>query len=68
MRERLLRFLGLGAMLAALLAGPTFSQSVGGTCGTGGLCQPGYLCCPGGCHGCMTCVEPLPDGKCPPLP
>jgi hypothetical protein len=68
MKVRLLRFLGLGAVLAVVLAGPTLSQAVGPNCGTGGPCQPGFICCPGGCFTCMTCVQPLPNGKCPPLP
>jgi hypothetical protein len=71
MRMRLLRFLGLGAVLAALLAGPSFSQSSGPiVCtGDGGCPQPGYLCC----YSCGSPVCPKEclqavDGHCPIFP
>jgi hypothetical protein len=66
MRVRVLRFLGLGVVLAALLAGPSYSQS-------SGVCVPqctnGELCCRTcGSPVCgFACTQPV-DGHCPYLP
>jgi hypothetical protein len=69
MRVRLLRFLGLGAVLAALFAGPSFTQSSGSgiPCTTNAQCPASLLCCqPCGYYpGCpLVCTQPL-NGQCP---
>jgi hypothetical protein len=70
MRSRLLRFLGLGAVLTALLVGPSFSQaSPGQICTSNSQCPAGTLCCyPCGHPGCENmCLQPL-HGHCPFFP
>jgi hypothetical protein len=70
MRARLLRFVGLGVVLAAVLAGPNISQALAGqVCTSTSQCPPGTLCCyPCGVDGCQDmCLQPL-HGHCPLFP
>lgn len=70
MKERLLRTLGLGAVLAALLitANNTLASATG-TCTSDSQCPEGTLCCyPCGHPGCQNmCLTPI-NGHCLRIP
>jgi hypothetical protein len=70
MRTRLLRILGLVAVVAALLATPNSSQLLAGIpCTSNSQCPSGTLCCyPCGIPGCHNmCLTPR-NGHCPFFP
>jgi hypothetical protein len=70
MKTRLMRIVGLGAVLAALLFIPSSTQAQGDIpCTSNAQCPMGTLCCyPCGIPGCHDmCLKPL-NGHCPFFP
>jgi hypothetical protein len=70
MKTRLMRIVGLGAVLAALLVIPASTHAQEGIlCTSNAQCPTGTLCCyPCGTDGCHDmCIKPL-NGHCPHFP